>query len=249
MKIRIFLICPLFLLSVLPAFAPADQPTTFPSEARVGEKVPSDDPLLPNFHSLGLVDGSTDIFRCASPVRDVVKYFPTTQPTEHQINMVLPRMQRMHDLGIRTIISFEDPDSAEDASKHLKERVAIEKAAAAAAGINFVAHPIANAGPHSLQDMTDEQVLQWVDPIAAEILADAKTGGIMFHCSAGHDRTGLVTAYIRIKYQHWPVEEAIAEMRRYGHNWVKYSANGGISSWHEDHLRAIARMLQADANQ
>ncbi len=57
-----------------------------------------------------------------------------------------------------------------------------------------------------------------------------------------------MTAYIRIKYQHWPVEQAVDEMRRYGHNWVKYSADGGISSWHEDHLRAIAEMLKAESN-
>jgi hypothetical protein len=80
--------------------------------------------------------------------------------------------------------------------------------------------------------------------IAQEILDDSKMGGVAYHCSAGHDRTGIVSAFIRMKYQHWSVEEAIAEMRRLGHNWPKYSANGGESSWHEDHLRAIAAKLQ-----
>ena len=43
------------------------------------------------------------------------------------------------------------------------------------------------------------------------------------------------------EYEHWSVDQAIDEMRRLGHNWVKYSHNGGMSSWHEDHLRAITR--------
>jgi hypothetical protein len=75
------------------------------------------------------------------------------------------------------------------------------------------------------------------------VFGDAKTGGVVFHCSAGHDRTGIVAAFIRIKYEHWPVDQAIDEMRRYGHNWLKFSNNGGTSSWHEDHLRAIATLL------
>jgi hypothetical protein len=33
-------------------------------------------------------------------------------------------------------------------------------------------------------------------------------------------------------------------MRFYGHNWIKNSKNGGISSWHEDHVRAIAENLK-----
>ena len=46
-----------------------------------------------------------------------------------------------------------------------------------------------------------------------------------------------------MKYQHWPVDEAIAEMRRYGHNWPKYSNDGGRTSWHETQLRAISKNL------
>ena len=57
----------------------------------------------------------------------------------------------------------------------------------------------------------------------------------------------MVSAYIRMKYQHWPAEEAIAEMRRYGHNWTKFSKDGGQSSWHEAHLRAIEKLLKEQA--
>ncbi len=164
-------------------------------------------------------------------------------------------MQRLYDLGIRTIVSFESPDLGEstkdsknDSTAMRRAWIALEKMAAEQVGLAFVSHPVANAGPNSLETMSDQDVSKLIDPIAAEILADANHGGVIFHCAAGHDRTGLMAAYLRMKYEKWPVEEAIAEMRRYGHNWIKYSHNGGVSSWHEDHLRALARELQAQKN-
>ena len=131
-------------------------------------------------------------------------------------------------------------------SLQLKTRIALEKTTAESNRINFIDHPMNNAGPNSLEYMTDAQVQAWLDLVSADILRRAQTGGVVFHCSAGHDRTGIVAAYIRIKYEHWPVSQAIDEMRRYGHNWVRFSNNGGVSSWEEDHLRAIAKTLETE---
>jgi hypothetical protein len=225
--------------------------TTMPSgAAAIGEQVPSEDPVLRDFHSLGLVEGHVDIFRCASPVRDLVKS-PATRPSDNQLDAARQRMQRLYDLGIRTIICLEDPSRPEmengipDSSKTalMKHHIALERAAASQFNIRWVLMPMANSGPDSLQDMSDTQVLDWLDRVSGEVLRDAQMGGVMFHCASGHDRTGIVAAFIRVRYEGWPVEQAIAEMRRLGHNWTKFSNNGGISSWHEDHLRAIARML------
>lgn len=219
---------------------------TRPAQQIVGEQVPSEDSVLNDFHSLGLVNGQLNIFRCACPVRDLAKRMAATQASEAELTEAAARMQRLYDLGVRTVISFQNPDATgvdEEKGKTVKACVALEKGAAARVGLTYVAFPISNAGADSLQDMSDAAVMQWLDRVSAEIFARSKTGGVAFHCSAGHDRTGLVAGYIRIKYQHWTVDQAIDEMRRYGHNWVKYSVNGGISSWHEEHLRAIAGML------
>jgi protein-tyrosine phosphatase len=94
---------------------------------------------------------------------------------------------------------------------------------------------IGNDAPPHIDDSKDAD--------SRDVLQAAESGGVLFHYSAGHDRTGIVAAYIRMKYQHWPVDEAIAEMRRYGHNWPKYSSDGDQSSWHEAHLRAISEDL------
>jgi len=238
-------------VSVTRAADHAAFPTTQPNQTiPVGERVPSDDPVLKDFHSLGLVNGRVNLFRCASPVRDLGSSTGTA-PTSDEMTIAQSRIQRLSDLGIRTIVCLEDPADPETdnpaaaAAKitQLKSRLALEKSAAEKAGLQFVLMPMANAGPNSLQTMSDAQVLDWLVHVRAEIFKAEQSGGVVFHCSAGHDRTGLVTAFIRMKDQHWPVDQAIDEMRRFGHNWVKYSNNGGISSWHEDHLRAIAKMF------
>ena len=222
---------------------PASRPSAAlqSSSASPGEKVPSEDSQVRDFHSLGLIDGRVDIFRCSSPVHDI-----------HSADQARAVFQHLHDLGIVTVISLEDPNRAErpgdraidqSARNPSRERFELEQQAAAATGITFVNHPMNNTGPNSFQTMTDDQVRQWLEVVSADVLARAKNGGVVFHCSAGHDRTGMVAAYIRMKYQHWTVDEAIAEMRRYGHNWPKFSNDGGVSSWQENHLRAIAKML------
>ena len=87
------------------------------------------------------------------------------------------------------------------------------------------------------KDMSPKSILDWLQGVEADINASARNGGVLFHCAAGHDRTGLVAAYLRVTVDHWPVDRAIAEMRTLGHNWVKYSSNGGASSWHEAFLK------------
>ena len=85
--------------------------TTIPSGAAVGEKTPSEDAVLRDFHSLGVVDGRRNIFRCASPLHDLEKLASATRPDD--VHFALARMQRIYGMGIRTIICLEDPDRPE----------------------------------------------------------------------------------------------------------------------------------------
>jgi protein-tyrosine phosphatase family protein len=226
-------------------------PAEAPLQTSVGERVPSEDEVVKDFHSLGLVGGHANIFRSACPVRDLAKTPAVSLSDEQKLAEARARMKHLRGLGIQTIVSFEDPakvDSADvafpaDRTEPMRPSVALEQAAAEKEGIRFISRPMANADDNSLENMPDEAVEKMLDANSRDILQAAESGGVLFHCSAGHDRTGIVTAYIRMKYQHWPVDEAIAEMRRYGHNWPKYSSDGGKSSWHEAHLRAISKTL------
>ena len=221
--------------------------TTAPAiVVHVGEHVPSEDTVVNDFHSLGLIDGRVSVFRCACPVRDLGKSVEggeTTWPLDEAV----ARMKHLRDLGITTVIDLEDPAKIEGkievvdsaTGRLIKPSFALERTAAEKAGIRFLSRPLRNSGKNSLEDLSDEAARKLIEPIAAEILAAAKSGAVAFHCSAGHDRTGIVAAFIRIKYQHWPASEAIDEMRRFGHNWEKFSHNGGQCSWHEEHLRGF----------
>ena len=227
---------------------PATEPSAAPGpQQTVGEVVPSEDPAVKDLHSLGLIDGRTNLYRSACPVRDIAKGMATTRPSDDQLAAAVARMGHLHDdLGIRTDVSFQAPGTAGDEGKPAAQAaaVALERQACGAVGIRFVSRPVANGGPDSLQTMTDRQALDLIGPIAADLRAAAKDGGVLFHCSAGHDRTGLVAAWLRVTAQGWPVDQADAEMRRLGHNWPKYSDDGGTSSWHEHHLRGMATLWQ-----
>jgi len=230
------------LLTACCAAGPATRP------AGVGEQVPSEDPAVKDLHSMGLIDGRVALFRSACPVRDLVKGATATRPSESAVAEAIGRMRHLHDdLGIRTDFSFQTTAPAGDEGQPGEQAaaVALERTACEAVGIRFVSRPIANSGPGSLQTMTDAQALALVDPIATDIRRAAAGGGVLFHCSAGHDRTGLVAAWLRITAQGWPLDQADAEMRRLGHNWPKYSDDGGVTSWHERRLRGMAALAAA----
>jgi len=209
----------------------------------------SDDSIIANFHSLGKIDECGPVYRCASPVKEIGEGMKMDEPTSEELRKATQQMEHLHELGVRTVVSLQvqDPLSGKKANPEYRF-VALEKAAAKAAGIKYVGFSMANLGKNSLQDMDTETVAKLVKTVSDEIIADARDGGVAFHCKSGKDRTGLIAAYLRIKYQHWSLEEAIAEMRKYGHVWKKFLRPGKSSSWHEDHLRAITEEAAAGAN-
>src|SRR5690348_4176136 len=83
----------------------ATSPTVLPDT--VGERVPSEDSVVKNLHSLGLVSGHTNIFRSACPVRELAK--STDKDDRSKLAEAEATMRHLQKLGVRTIISFEDP--------------------------------------------------------------------------------------------------------------------------------------------
>jgi hypothetical protein len=68
-------------------------------------------------------------------------------------------------------------------------------------------------------------------PPAAEfrdVLALLRSGErVLLHCASGADRTGYTVAALRVQGEHWPIERAVEEMRRYEHDparWKKLHA-------------------------
>jgi len=211
-------------------------------------KNPSEDAVIKNLHWLGPINGQTNILRCASPTMDVAAQMKTSKPTEEDLKLARERMQHLRDLGIRTVISFQHqtpPTANETNVEHIA--VALEQIAAKEVGLTYVAYPMSNKGRNSFEDMSDEAVIKLLDPIGKEIFKFSQTGGVAFHCKSGKDRTGIMAGYLRLKYQQCTVGEVIAEMRQYGHAWKNFAKDGATNSWHENHLRAIAKALNPPA--
>jgi hypothetical protein len=231
------------LLSILPFLclsACGLAPNTPADLTAVGEKAPSEDPAILDFHPVGTFH-NTAVFRSAAPLRDLVKKAALAPDSSEARAVATDRMASLRARDIRTIISFEDPNSADNEDK--TPWIALEKSAAAAAGIQYLSSPLSNSGPSSFETMSPSQCLQSLQSVDRLLAQAAPQGGILIHCSAGHDRTGIVVAFLRLQYDQWAPDRAIAEMRFFGHNWPKFSHNAGSSSWHEDQVRAISPLL------
>jgi len=235
--------CLLGVLLCLPTLFAAEEPLS-----DVTPRVSSEDSLIANYHSLGEIAHRSNIFRCANPVGDIADRLNGLEPTETDRQLAKARMQHLYDSGVRTVISLQRQEPSTETWKNPEyNAVTLEKAAAQEAGLTYVAYSMGNRGkdPLSLQYMPDETVLMLMESIASDIVKRSETGGVAFHCKSGKDRTGLVAAYLRVKYQHWTADQAIAEMRRNGHVWKSFLKPGNTYSWHEEHLRAIAEKLAA----
>jgi protein tyrosine phosphatase (PTP) superfamily phosphohydrolase (DUF442 family) len=108
----------------------------------------------------------------------------------------------LRDLGVKTIVDLErtlfDPEPS---------FVATERARAAESGIRFVHVPMHPIGAPAVRDV--ERVLA--------LFADPSNRPLYVHCNRGSDRTGIVVAACRMRFDGWTVRQAREELKRYGH--------------------------------
>lgn len=69
-----------------------------------------------------------------------------------------------------------------------------------------------------------------------DIITDKNRQPIFVHCHAGKDRTGLIFAAYRLKYDHWGIEDAYKEWLAYGFNENYYNLNKSLRKW-QDYLQ------------
>ncbi len=102
--------------------------------------------------------------------------------------------QQLKSLGIKTVVEMR---------RYKPHAIAREQQALAAYGIREYRVPM---GFSPLRDGSPEQVLR--------LLRDPELQPIYFHCNLGRERTGLVVALYRVRYQGWSRAAAYDEMRR-----------------------------------
>ena len=103
---------------------------------------------------------------------------------------------RLRELGINTIINLRGASSSTRA----------EGAEARAFGLNYFNIALPNWGRPQ-----DSRVARILDLIAAP-----ENGRVLVHCKDGVDRTGMIVAVYRMRYEDWTSQNALAEAERNG---------------------------------
>jgi protein tyrosine/serine phosphatase len=96
-------------------------------------------------------------------------------------------------LGIKTIIDLTD-------NSREYEQTAVERA-----GLKYVNIPMEDKSYPSMDQIN--AFLKVVD--------DPATGKFFVHCAGGRHRTGVVGAVYRFTYDHWTLDQVMAEMNQY----------------------------------
>ena len=140
-------------------------------------------------------------------------------------HMIEPTLRRHH---IAVIINLnghypDDPDYQ------------AEVAAAGELGIDYHHYALRGDGTGDI-----EQYIK-----ALIVLEEAVRSGrpTLFHCAAGSDRAGGMTAFYRLLIQKRPFDDVLAEMRRY--DWDPADNEGRLVAYLNEHLPTVAARLLA----
>lgn len=136
-----------------------------------------------------------------------------TVPNFHQVNPWLYRGARprqegilyLKQMGIETIVNLEAELLEQEPGEVKKERDWAKEA-----GIRFEHIPMHPICTPEKKDI--EKVLA--------LITDPLNHPVFVHCDRGSDRTGIVIAAYRIKYEGWTVQQAFEEMKKYGHRSI-----------------------------
>ena len=105
----------------------------------------------------------------------------------------------VRDYGIRRVVSLLDASAPVTVA---------ERAAAARLGLEW--HNIPLPGDGASTPAERRQILA--------LLSDPNAPPTLVHCAAGTHRTGLAVGLYRLRCQHWPLEQVLAELKQFGFN-------------------------------
>lgn len=107
----------------------------------------------------------------------------------------LQRLQREH--GIQRVVSLLNAEAPVTAA---------ERRTAEHLGIEWHNVPLPGNGASTAADR--RRIL--------DLLTEPDAPPTLVHCAAGAHRTGLAVGLYRLRCQHWPLEDVLAELRRFG---------------------------------
>lgn len=114
---------------------------------------------------------------------------------------------------IKTILSLRRDRRHNDWERNVAKRLNVE----------FISMPM-SAG--------EEQSIDKIEKCLS-IITDISMQPVFVHCHAGKDRTGLIMAAYRVKYEGWDPKEAIREMLAYGYDQTRfYPLKNSLRKWY-----------------
>jgi len=120
-------------------------------------------------------------------------------------------IKKLADLGIKTIVNLRGESDETKA----------EESEAKSLGMQFFNIPMSSAGRP-----TEEQVKR-----IFEIVESKENGPVFIHCRRGSDRTGVIVAIFRIKFDGWTDDQALAEAKRYGMGFIQFAKRDYIKDY------------------
>jgi protein tyrosine phosphatase (PTP) superfamily phosphohydrolase (DUF442 family) len=109
-------------------------------------------------------------------------------------------------IGVKTIINLERGWFSENPLTVQKERRLAKKA-----GLQFIHIPLHPFFKPGRKD---------IDRILLTVI-NTDNHPVFVHCRKGSDRTGIVVAALRIKYQRWTINRAYEEMKSFGYKNIR----------------------------
>src|SRR5882724_11339077 len=105
--------------------------------------------------------------------------------------------------GVHTIVDLRGED---------KDRTDSERETAKSLGMQYISLPLS-----AIHAASDEQVAQFLS-----IVHNRANQPVYVHCNRGSDRTGTMTAIMRIQDFGWTPDQAYDEMKKYGFRTLLY---------------------------
>jgi protein tyrosine phosphatase (PTP) superfamily phosphohydrolase (DUF442 family) len=137
----------------------------------------------------------------AETVEDIPNFHEVTPFLFRSAHLQPSHFAMLRDYGIRDVLTLEDYLGNQQAAAD-EEKMALD------VGMEFSWLPMDGLAKPSIGQL--DQALAYI--------ADPAHQPVLVHCLHGSDRTGMVIAAYRIKYQLWPVDQARHEMYQYGHS-------------------------------
>ncbi|MDD4976278.1 MAG: tyrosine-protein phosphatase [Bacteriovorax sp.] len=142
-------------------------------------------------------------------------------------------VQYLKSLKIKNIINLQGGDLNSDVGiiipwaepGETAENIAQENATALSLGLGFLSAPLNSLEPITNdEDRTIDEVLTFMHKQSNQ--------PVFIHCEHGADRTGLVVALYRVKYEGANVEAARAEWIKNGHNTLHQIFTGDLDDYY-----------------